>query len=126
MPDFYKIANIKSGNCNINNFLPAGCNKGWSVTSVHCVQSISHDVIKQGLTSVVGVRTSPGSVMRICITANDEVSSSSLQPITGFSNSQGGGGTTSSYGRQADSRIISLSPPPLDVLIFSAVRSLEQ
>ena len=40
-------------------------------------QSISHNVIKQGFTSIVGIGTSQGSVMRICITANDDVSSSS-------------------------------------------------
>ena len=75
MPIFYKIASIKIGNCNVNNFLPVSHDKGRSVTSVHYVQSISHNVIKQGLTSVVDVCTSPGGVMQIGITADDEVSS---------------------------------------------------
>ena len=55
MPVFYKIANIKSGNCTINNFLPVRRNKGRSVTSIHYIQSISHNVVEQGLTSVVDV-----------------------------------------------------------------------
>jgi hypothetical protein len=32
---------------NINNFLPVRCNKGRYVTSVHYVQSVGYDVIKQ-------------------------------------------------------------------------------
>ena len=80
MPIFYKIASIKSGNRNVNNFLPVGRNKSRSVTSVNYVQSISHNVVKQGLASVVDICTSPGGVMRIGITADDEVSS--LSPAT--------------------------------------------
>jgi hypothetical protein len=49
MPVFYKIASIKSGNRNVNNFLPVSRNKGRSVTSIHYVQSICHNVVKQGL-----------------------------------------------------------------------------
>ena len=49
--------------------------EGSFVTPIHHVHSISHNIIKQGLTSVVNVRTSPGGVMRICITADDLVSS---------------------------------------------------
>jgi hypothetical protein len=72
---FYKIASIKSGNRNVNNFLPVSRNKGRSVTSIYYVQSINHNVVKQEL---------------------------------------------------ADPRIISLGLPPLDAIIFMAVRSLEQ
>ena len=36
---------------------------------------MSNNIIKQGLTSVVNVRTFPGGVMRVCITADDQVSS---------------------------------------------------
>ena len=80
MPVFYKIASIKSGNGNVNNLLPVSRDKGRSVTSIHYVQSIGHNVIKQGLTSVVDVFTSREGVMRIGITADDEVSS--LSPAT--------------------------------------------
>jgi hypothetical protein len=66
---YNKIASIKSGNCNINNFLPIRC------TFIHYVESTSRNEIKQGLTSVVNIRASPGGVMRICITADDQVSS---------------------------------------------------
>ena len=48
MPVFYKVANIKIGNCNINNFLAVRSNKGRSVTSIHYVQSVSHNVDEQG------------------------------------------------------------------------------
>jgi len=80
MPIFYKIASIKSGNRNVKNVLPVSRDKGRSVTSIHYVQSISHNVIKQGLTSVVDVCTSLGGVTRIGFTADDEVSS--LSPAT--------------------------------------------
>ena len=122
MPVFYKIVNIKSGNCNINNFLPVIFNRGKSVTSVHYVQSIIHNVLEQGLTSIVGVRPSPGGVMRVCTKANDGVNSSSPSPASPFPRVWG---TTSSYGRYADPITLSFGPPPLDVLIFTAVRSLE-
>ena len=56
MPIFYEIASIKSSNRNVNNFLPVDRDKGRSVSSVHYVQSISHNIIKQGLTSVVDPR----------------------------------------------------------------------
>jgi hypothetical protein len=75
MPIFYKIASMMGGNCDINNLLPVRRNKGRSVVSIHYVQSVSHNEVKQGLTPVVDVRTSPGGVMRVCITADDEVSS---------------------------------------------------
>jgi hypothetical protein len=75
LPIFNKITSVKSGNCNINNFLPITCYKGRYVTFIHYVQSISHNEIKQGLTSVLNIRTSPGGVMRICITADAQVSS---------------------------------------------------
>ena len=57
------------------NFLPVRCNKGRSVASVHYVQSVTYNVVKQGLTSLIDVHTSPGGVMQVSITAVDEVSS---------------------------------------------------
>jgi hypothetical protein len=46
MPIFNKIASIKGGNVNINNFLPVACDKGRFVALGHYVQSISHNVVK--------------------------------------------------------------------------------
>jgi hypothetical protein len=80
MQIFYTIASIDSGNRYINYFLPVRCNEGSFVTCIHYVQSISHNIIKQGLASVVNVCTSPGCVMRNCITADNQVSS--ISPAT--------------------------------------------
>jgi len=44
------------------------------VTSIHYIQSISHNIIKQKLTSIFDVCTSRGGVVLICITAEDQVS----------------------------------------------------
>ena len=59
MPILYKIASIKSGNSDVNNILPVSRNKGRSVTSVHYDQSISHNVVIQGLAPVVDICASP-------------------------------------------------------------------
>jgi hypothetical protein len=80
MSIFNKIASVKSGNCDVNNFLPIRYNKGRSFTFIRYVQSISHNQIKQGLTFVVNIHTSPGGVLHICITANNQVSSFSQSP----------------------------------------------
>ena len=93
MPIFYKIASIKSGNCNVNNFLPVSHDKGRAVTSIHYVQSISHNVIKQDsplllmfvLPQEVWCELASQLMMRWVPWA--------LQPITSFSSSSGVGGT---------------------------------
>jgi hypothetical protein len=75
MTVFYEIADIKSGNGDVNNFLPVKCNKRRSITSINYEQSISHNVVKRGLMSVIDVLAAPACVMQICITGNDEMSS---------------------------------------------------
>jgi len=42
---------------------------------IQCIQSVNHNVVIQGLNSVVDVFTSPEVVMRVCITTDEEVSS---------------------------------------------------
>jgi hypothetical protein len=52
MPIFCHIASIKSGNRNVNNVMPLGRNNGRSIASIHYVKSVSHNVVKEELTSV--------------------------------------------------------------------------
>jgi hypothetical protein len=80
MPVFYEIASIKSGNRYINNFLTVISNKGRTVATILYVLSISHNIVKQGLTSVDNICTPPGGMMRVSITVDDEVRS--LSPAT--------------------------------------------
>jgi hypothetical protein len=124
MPNFNKIASVKSGNCDMNNFLPVRCNKGRSVTFIHYVQSISRNKIKQGLTSA-NIRISPGGVMRISIAADDWVSffspAASHQPLQ----LPGVWGFNIIVWKVRRSENNLPRTLPHDVLILTSVRSLE-